>query len=138
MKIVYSYYCLDILHIGHILMMKKCKDITGSDGLFIAGILTDNAIFEKKPIPIMPFEERFEIASSIKYIDKVIPQNTYSPLGNLKKIKPNILMESTSHLERDIQELLDYMNSINGEVIKVPYYDGQSSTKIKELIKKRI
>ena len=66
MKIVYSYYCLDILHIGHILMMKKCKDITGSDGLFIAGILTDNAIFEKKPIPIMPFEERFEIASSIK------------------------------------------------------------------------
>ena len=47
MKIVYSYYCLDILHIGHILMMKKCKDITGSDGLFIAGILTDNAIFEK-------------------------------------------------------------------------------------------
>ena len=47
-------------------------------------------------------------------------------------------MESTSHLERDIQELLDYMNSINGEVIKVPYYDGQSSTKIKELIKKRI
>ena len=68
----------------------------------------------------------------------MIPQNTYSPLGNLKKIKPNILMESTSHLERDIQELLDYMNSINGEVIKVPYYDGQSSTKIKELIKKRI
>jgi len=25
MKVVYSYFCLDILHIGHILMIFKCK-----------------------------------------------------------------------------------------------------------------
>ena len=47
-------------------------------------------------------------------------------------------MESTSHEEKEIQELLDYMRSINGKIIKVPYYDGQSSTKIKDLIRKKI
>ena len=26
---VYSYYCLDIIHKGHLLMMKKSKDVAG-------------------------------------------------------------------------------------------------------------
>ena len=70
-------------------------------------------------------------------MDEVIEQGTYSPLENLKKIKPDILLESSSHSKEDIQSADNYMKRINGEVIKVPYYDGQSSTKIKNLILKR-
>ena len=83
MKIVYSYYCLDILHIGHIIDLKKSKEVAGENGTLIIGILTDEAIMEKKPKPIFSFNERFEIASSIKYVDEVVPQKTYSPLDNL-------------------------------------------------------
>jgi len=135
---VYSYYVLDILHLGHLIMMKKCREIAGKDGILYFGILTDEAAMEKKPMPIITFEERFKIASSIKYVDIVIPQRTYSPLENLKRIKPNILIESTSHDKKNIQEVENYMKSINGEVITVPYYDGQSSTKIKDLIIRRM
>ena len=90
---------------------------------------------EKKIKPILSLDERIEIAKSIKYFDKVILQETYSPLQNLQKIKPNILMESSSHTEKEIHEVKDYMKSINGKVITIPYYDGQSSTRIKNLIK---
>ena len=137
MKIVYSYYVLDILHKGHLLMLKKSKEVAGRNGKLIVGILTDEAVMEKKEPPILKFDERFEIASSIRFVDEVVEQRTYSPLENLKKIKPNILMESSSHSKEDIQSGENYMKSINGEVIKVPYYDGQSSTKIKDLILKR-
>ena len=137
MKIVYSYYVLDIVHKGHLLMLKKSKEITGRNGKLIVGILTDEAVMEKKEPPILKFDERFEIASSIRFVDEVVEQRTYSPLENLKKIKPDILMESSSHSKEDIQSGENYMKSINGEVIKVPYYDGQSSTKIKNLILKR-
>jgi len=134
-KKAYSYYCLDILHIGHIKMIKKCREIIGPKGILVAGILTDGAIIEKKPPPVLCFEERFEIASSIKFFDQIIPQETYSPLSNLKKVKPNILIESTSHEKLEIAKLSQYMNSIDGEVIEIPYYDGQSSRKIKNSIK---
>ena len=137
MKIVYSYYSLDILHIGHIIMMKKSKEIAGENGILIAGILTDSAIIERKNKPILSFEERFEIAKSIRYLDKVVPQNSYSPLPNLEKLKPNILMESTSHTKKDLNDVRKYMHKINGEVILVPYYEGQSSTIIKKSIKER-
>ena len=137
MKIVYSYYVLDIVHKGHLLMLKKSKEAAGSNGKLIVGILTDEAVMEKKEQPILKFDERFEIASSIRFIDEVIKQETYSPLENLKKIKPDILMESLSHSKEGIQRVEKYMKSINGKVITVPYYNGQSSSKIKDLIRKK-
>jgi len=45
--IVYSYYVLDIIHSGHLLMMKNAKTLAGSDGKLIVGILTDKATMEK-------------------------------------------------------------------------------------------
>ncbi len=136
-KIVYHYSCLDILHMGHIIMIKKCKEIAGPDGLLIVGILTDSAIMEKKPPPVLNFDERIEIANSIKYIDMVVPQKKYLPFENVKKIKPNILMESESHDKNDIIKAKQLMFSLNGEVQIIPYYNKQSSSKIKNEIIKR-
>ena len=136
-NLVYSYFCLDILHIGHIMHIKKSKEIAGMGGELIMGILTDEAIISKKKRPILSFSERFEIARSLKYADKVVPQETYSPLSNIKLYKPNILMESTSHSKKSIEELVEYMGTICGKVVINPYYKGQSSTKIKNIIKDR-
>ncbi len=48
MNIVYSYYVLDIIHRGHLLMMKNSKAIAGPDGRLIVGIVSDEAVLEKK------------------------------------------------------------------------------------------
>ncbi len=135
MILVYSYYVLDIIHKGHIEMMKNSKAIAGEDGKLIIGILTDEAVMEKKPKPILTFEQRIDIANSIKFVDLVVAQETYSPLPNVKRIKPDILMESTSHSEEDLKEANEFMESIGGRVIVIPYYPSQSSTNIKNEIK---
>ncbi len=136
--IVYSYYVLDIIHSGHLLMMKNAKTLAGPDGKLIVGILTDEAVMEKKPHPIISFEERMEMASAIKYVDIVVAQDTYSPLPNVMKIKPDILMESTSHTHDAIREAEAVMEKIGGRVAVLPYFPSQSSTSIKNLIKGRI
>jgi phosphoenolpyruvate phosphomutase len=135
MKIVYSYYVLDIVHSGHLLMMKNAKAIAGEDGKLIVGILTDEAVMEKKAKPIVSFEERIELASAIKYVDVAVAQETYSPLPNVRRIKPDILMESTSHDEKEIERAREYMDSINGKVVVIPYFPSQSSREIKSMIK---
>lgn len=134
LRLVYSYYVLDIIHQGHLLMMKNAKSIAGEDGKLIVGILTDEAVMEKKEKPILSFEERMELASAIKYIDVVVAQETYSPLPNIKRIKPDILMESTSHDEKDIDETRKIMKDFNGKVIVIPYFPTQSSSSIKNKI----
>ena len=133
--IVYSYYVLDIVHKGHLLMMKNAKAMAGKDGKLIVGILTDEAVMEKKEKPTISFEERIELASAIKYVDVAVAQETYSPLPNVMRIKPDILMESTSHDEEELEKAREYMESINGKVVVLPYFPSQSSTDIKNDIK---
>jgi cytidyltransferase-like protein len=137
MKIVYSYYVLDIVHKGHLLMMKNSKAIAGEDGKLIVGILTDEAAMEKKPKPMLSFEERIDLAAAIKYVDVVVSQKTYSPLQNIKDIKPDILMENPHHDKEAIAEAREYMESIGGRVIVLPYYPAQSSTKIRNSLKSK-
>ena len=137
MKLVYSYYVLDIVHKGHLLMMKNAKAIAGNDGKSIVGILTDEAVMEKKERPILSFEERIELATAIKYVDVAVAQETYSPLPNVMRIKPDILMESTSHGEEAIEKAREVMDNINGKVVVLPYFPSQSSTDIKNNIRQR-
>jgi cytidyltransferase-like protein len=136
MKIVYSYYVLDLIHKGHLLMMKNSKAIAGKDGKLIVGILTDAAVLEKKSTaPVLSLDERIDIAQSIKYVDIAVPQETYSPIPNVKKIKPDFLMESASHSEKDIAEARKVVESYGGRLIVMPYYPLQCSSNIKKKIK---
>ena len=136
MKIVYSYYVLDIVHKGHLIMMQNAKAIAGEDGKLIVGILTDEAVMEKKPKPVLSFEDRIELASAIKYVDLAVAQETYSPMPNVMKIKPDVLMESSSHAEEDIEKAREYMESIGGKVVVIPYFPTQSSSRIKDKVKR--
>jgi len=115
--------------------MRNSKSLAGKDGISIVGILTNEAVMEKKPTPILSFEERMNIARAIKYNDIVIPQDTYSPLKNIKGIKPDIMMESSSHNPDELKEILEFMESIHGKVIINPYYPYQSSSDIKNKIR---
>jgi cytidyltransferase-like protein len=134
-KIVYSYYVLDIIHTGHILMLKNSKALAGKNGILIVGILTDEAVMERKPKPVLSFEQRIQIAESIKYVDIAVPQATYSPLPNVGAIRPDILMESASHRKEDIEQARKTVAAWGGKVITMPYYPETSSTQIKNAIK---
>lgn len=130
MIIVYCYIVGDILHRGHIEYLKNAKAL--GDKL-IVGVLTDAATQEKKPRPVMNFDERFDLVRSLRWVDVVVAQNTYSPLDNVMALKPDILVESIDHKEQLANE---FMESIGGRVLAMPYYPNHSSTKIKDEIKK--
>ncbi len=132
MRVVYSYYVLDIVHHGHLNHMKNAKAAAGKDGISVVGILTKEAVLEKKPKkPILSFDERIELAHAIKYNDFVVAQDTYSPLPNIKRIRPDIVMESDSHDSKEVQAIVDYLEHTGGCVIVNPYYPFISSSKIK-------
>ncbi len=97
--------------------------------------LTDEAVMEKKTRPILSFAERVALAEAIRYVDVVVAQEQYSPLPNVMRIRPDILMESTSHAEDAIEQARECMANIDGQVIVLPYYPSPSTTDIKNAIK---
>jgi cytidyltransferase-like protein len=130
MKIVYAYVCGDILHTGHLLQLQNGKAL--GDKL-IVGVLTDEAIMEKKQAPAIPFTERMRMVQGLDCVDCVVPQADYSPLNNVRMIKPDILMESESHIGNKYIETLE--QEFNGRIIFTPYCPGPSSTSIKDKIR---
>jgi len=135
--IVYSYYVLDIIHDGHIEMLRNSKAIAGVDGKLIVGILTDEAVMEKKAKPTLSFGQRLRIAQAIKWVDLAVAQTTYSPLPNVIAMRPDVLMESSSHTDEAIEEARRVMGAMGGSVVVIPYYPLESSTAIKDRIKER-
>ena len=135
MNIVYTYFVLDIVHRGHLMMLKNSKAIAGPEGRLIVGIVSDDAVLAKKgKAPILDFSERLELANSIQYVDLVVGQQNYTPYENVKNIAPNILMESESHDEVQINKGRELMKELGGRVIVMPYFHNQSSTLIKSKI----
>ena len=130
--IVYAYVVADILNVGHLFYLKNAKAL--GDKL-IVGVLTDKAVMERKSKPILSLIERMQIIKALKFVDCVVPQEKYSPLPNVIKIKPDILMESASHSKDMIKEAETVMESIGGKIIVMPYYSDTSSTEIKDKIK---
>ena len=136
MFIVYSYYVMDILHKGHLELLKNAKKIAGPGGILFVGILTDEAVMEKKLKPMLSFDERIELARSIAVVDVVVAQDTYSPLPNVMRIEPDILLESSSHSKESILAAKECMDKIGGRLIVIPYYPKHSSTELKEQMKR--
>jgi cytidyltransferase-like protein len=128
---VYVYMTGDILHTGHLEHLGNAKKY----GRVVVGVLTDKAVMEKKPEPILSFKERIAIVGALKDVDEVMPQETYSPLDNVKKVKPDVLMETTDHAEMPAN---DYVKSYGGKVVitKVPK-ERQSSSLIKKKINEK-
>jgi len=132
MKTVYAYVCGDILHKGHVLHLKNSKKF---GDLLIVGVLTDKAVLEKKAKPILSFDERLFLVSELKCVDMAVPQETYSPLSNVKSMRPDILMESESHDNKEVARIRSIVSEMGVTTIVMPYYPAQSSTKIKERIR---
>jgi phosphoenolpyruvate phosphomutase / 2-hydroxyethylphosphonate cytidylyltransferase len=78
----------DILHEGHINILKTASKY----GDVIVGLLTDKAIASYKRIPFLNYKNRELILKNLKFVNKVIPQNTLDYSENLIKIKPDFFV----------------------------------------------
>ena len=135
--IVFFAGAFDILNVGHIKsfeMVKKVADAIG--GEVVIGLNTDELIKSyKKNKSVIPYVQRKRILESIKYIDRIVPQASFSTLPSLKKYNVRIFMVCNDWIDSKREEL-KYMEENNGKLIELPYFDGMSSSEIKkEVIK---
>ncbi|MFK5878553.1 MAG: phosphoenolpyruvate mutase [Flavobacteriaceae bacterium] len=133
MKRIYVGMTAEIIHPGIINIILKGAE----HGELLVGLLTDKAIANHKPLPILDYDQRYEVVSNIKGVSKVVPQDEWSYLENLKKYKPDAIIHGddwkSGPLSKIRTEVIEYMDSIGGKVIEIPYTIGvDSSTLIKK------
>ena len=134
--VVYTYGVFDIIHPGHIKLLKRAKAL---GDYLIVGIVSDEAVREKKGKnrPINNHKDRAVVIESIGCVDEVILQNKYDPSMNLiaisyKKIGVDILTKGD-----DWKHILgeDMIRILGGKLVKLPYTKEYSTSDIIRKIK---
>ena len=133
-KIVYVALCADILHEGHIKILK----IAAKLGEVTVGLLTDTAISTYKKFPYLKYKQRFTVLKSLKYVKNIIPQNTLDYGENLKKIKPDYLVHGDDW-KKGIQKktrdrAIKMIRHWGGKLVEPNYTKNISSSQIKKKI----
>jgi len=130
MKKVYVGMSADLLHPGHINILKKASEL----GEVVVGVLTDKAIASYKRLPFMSFEQRKEVVENIKGVSKVVPQETLDYTDNLNLIKPDIVVHGDDWKEgvqfKTRQKVIDTLANWGGELVEFSYTQGISSTQL--------
>jgi len=134
-KEVYIAISADILHHGHINLIKKASQY----GDLTVGVLTDEAIATYKRLPVLNFEERCFIIENIEGVKKVIAQETLDYTDNLKLLKPDIVVHGddwiNNHQQKIRSNVIETLKEWNGQLIEIPYTEGISIDKLNDLVK---
>jgi len=109
-KLVYVPMAADILHPGHINILKTAASL----GRVVVGLFSDEAIRSYKPEPYMDYERRKAVLESVKYVDEVVCQETKDYADNLRRYRPDYMVHGTDWRTgplAQVREKGDYLRS---------------------------
>lgn len=135
MKTVYLGMTADIIHPGIINILNEAARI----GEVTVGLLTDSAIALHKRLPFLSYEQRKQVVENLKGVTRVVPQEDWSYVPNLRKYRPDCIIHGddwkTGPLSKIREEVFAVMKELGGEVVEVPYTKGINSTALNETLK---
>ena len=128
----------DMFHLGHLNVLKNAKK---KCDYLIVGVSTDEVVIKNKnKKPIIPFQDRAAIVESIKYVDKVIPQERYDIAGKIEtalKYKINIMFVGSDWKGTEKwNKIEEELRRVGCKVVYLPHTDGISTTSLVDKIKK--
>ncbi|WP_417458118.1 phosphoenolpyruvate mutase [Kordiimonas sp.] len=135
MPTVYMGMSADLLHPGHVNIIKKAAEL----GELTIGLLTDSAIASYKRLPFLTFEQRKSVVENIKGVVRVVPQETLNYEPNLRTYKPDIVVHGddwkTGVQKKTRARVIEVLAEWGGKLVEFPYTEGISSTQLHGSIK---
>ena len=129
---VITYGTYDLLHQGHINLLRRAKEL---GDYLIVGVSTDDLVEYKGKRSVIPFEERKEIVGAIKYVDEVVTQESMDKLGAWKKYHFDVMFVGDDWKGTDKWNKIEAeLAEVGAKVVYFPYTKGTSSTLINETL----
>ena len=99
-KIGVTFSCFDLMHSGHMLMLKDSKNVCD---ILVVGLQTDPTVDRPhKNKPGLHYDERLIITESIKYVDYIVKYTKESELLTILDIlKPDVRIIGTDYVGKD-------------------------------------
>ena len=124
MKTIYTCFCTDVIHEGHLHIIEEAHKY----GAVIVGALSDRALIRCMRFPTIPFEERVRLYEGLDGVDRVVVQDDMLYDNILAELKPDYVIHGDNWRtgpeavlrESAIRALAQYGGALSG----APYKDN--------------
>ncbi len=129
-KIVFTNGCFDIIHKGHVVLLKKAKSL---GDVLIVGLNTDKSVkqLKGKDRPVNPQQDRSVVLDSIKYVDYVVLFDELTPHKLITEIMPDVVVKGGDYKKKEVVGW-----GIVPKVVRVKLVEGKSTTGLIKKIKR--
>jgi len=127
-KIAFTNGCFDLLHAGHITLLRKAKSL---GDILIVGLNTDPSARKLKGRgrPVVGQKDRALVLSSLRSVDYVVFFSEPTPLNLIRALTPDVLVKGADYKSSEIVGG-DWVLSNGGRVVRIPLVKGRSSSSI--------
>lgn len=131
--IVYTVGTFDLLHVGHLALLKHCKTL---GDILAVGVASDEVVNMYKPdVPVVPLDQRVEMLQALSCVDIVRPYHELEYVSGCKAVNADIFVigedwgSNAHNLDVDA-----YLRDMGKQISQVRYNPRTSSTRIKQMV----
>ncbi len=131
--IVFTNGCFDILHRGHIELLRRAKKL---GDILIVGLNSDNSVHLLKGInrPVQNENDRAQILAALEMVDYVLIFDEETPEQVIAEIRPDIQVKGGDWKAEEIPEV-KILEEYGGRLEIIPYLPGYSTSQIIDSIR---
>jgi len=127
MKTIITYGTFDILHVGHINLLRRAREL--GDRL-VVGLSSDEFNQGKHKSSLLNFENRKAVLESIRWVDEVFAENTWEQkVDDIRRYGADVFV-----MGHDWEGKFDFL-SVHCEVVYLSRTADISTTEIKQSLK---
>lgn len=138
MKKVYTCFCTDVIHEGHLNVINQAKKY----GEVIVGVLCDYQMIRYNRFPTISFDERVAMIENIEGVSGVVVQNEIFYDGILDKLRPDYVIHGDNWQtgpEAVIRNNVLYnLKKYGGELLEIPYTWNDSIKRIEDMSREKL
>lgn len=132
MKTIFTVGVFDMLHIGHVQLLRNARKI--GDRLVVAVQDTDYVLRYKPDCKLVfSTEERMFMVKALKYVSEVVSYGAVDEI--ISRVDFDTFVVGPDQLHEGFQRAIKWCNDHGREVVVLPRTEGISSSWIKEQIK---
>ncbi len=137
MKTVYACFCTDVIHEGHLNIIKEA----GKYGMLVAGVMSDGAMVRYDRFPLVPFAERRRLLEDIPEISRVVVQTEVMYENILNELRPDYVIHGDDWQKGPMRAVrrnaIATLEKWGGILVEVPYTSSEHVQKVDAVMRER-
>ncbi len=138
MKIVYTCFCTDNIHEGHMKIIEEAKKL----GDVTVGVLCDSEMIRYNRFPVLTTEQRVQLVKHIPGIKDVIVQNSMLYDEVIQSLHPDYIVHGDNWSSGPLQvirnNIVGLLKEYGGELVEVPYTRNENVQKIDRKMREKL